>query len=142
MNAGPTRKPIKRRAMAEINIVPYLDVMLVLLVIFMITAPLLSQGVEVDLPQASAEPLTTDADEPLVLTVDQQGLYYLNIGDEEQVVAAEVMMARVAAVLRRKPKTPVMVRGDRNASYGDVVKAMTRLQAAGAPSVGLITESD
>ncbi len=142
MNAGPTRKPIKRRAMAEINIVPYLDVMLVLLVIFMITAPLLSQGVEVDLPQASAEPLTTDADEPLVLTVDQQGLYYLNIGDEEEVVAAEVMMARVAAVLRRKPKTPVMVRGDRNASYGDVVKAMTRLQAAGAPSVGLITESD
>lgn len=142
MNADPTRKPIKRRAMAEINIVPYLDVMLVLLVIFMITAPLLSQGVEVDLPQASAEPLTTDADEPLVLTVDQQGLYYLNIGDEEQVVAAEVMMARVAAVLRRKPKTPVMVRGDRNASYGDVVKAMTRLQAAGAPSVGLITESD
>ncbi len=142
MNAGPTRKPIKRRAMAEINIVPYLDVMLVLLVIFMITAPLLSQGVEVDLPQASAEPLTADADEPLVLTVDQQGLYYLNIGDEEEVVAAEVMMARVAAVLRRKPKTPVMVRGDRNASYGDVVKAMTRLQAAGAPSVGLITESD
>lgn len=142
MNAGPTRKPIKRRAMAEINIVPYLDVMLVLLVIFMITAPLLSQGVEVDLPQASAEPLTADADEPLVLTVDQQGLYYLNIGDEEQVVAADVMMARVAAVLRRKPKTPVMVRGDRNASYGDVVRAMTRLQAAGAPSVGLITESD
>ncbi|VAW88195.1 Tol biopolymer transport system, TolR protein [hydrothermal vent metagenome] len=142
MNAGPTRKPIKRRAMAEINIVPYLDVMLVLLVIFMITAPLLSQGVEVDLPQASAEPLTADADEPLVLTVDQQGLYYLNIGNEEEVVAAEVMMARVAAVLRRKPKTPVMVRGDRNASYGDVVKAMTRLQAAGAPSVGLITESD
>lgn len=142
MNAGPTRKPIKRRAMAEINIVPYLDVMLVLLVIFMITAPLLSQGVEVDLPQASAEPLTTDADEPLVLTVDQQGLYYLNMGDEEEVVSAEVMMVRVAAVLRRKPKTPVMVRGDRNASYGDVVKAMTRLQAAGAPSVGLITESD
>ncbi len=142
MNAGPSRKPIKRRAMAEINIVPYIDVMLVLLVIFMITAPLLAQGVKVELPQASAESLPPDESVPLVLTIDHQGLYYLSVGDEEEAVDADVMMARVAAVLRRNPQTPVMVRGDRDASYGDVVRAMTRLQAAGAPSVGLVTESD
>jgi len=142
MNGAPARKSTKRRAMAEINIVPYIDVMLVLLVIFMITAPLLAQGVKVDLPQASAEPLAPEEHEPLVLTVDKQGLYYLNVGDEKEVISADVMMARVAAVLRRKPQTPVMVRGDRDANYGDVVHAMTRLQAAGAPSVGLVTESN
>ncbi len=142
MNAAPSRKNTKRRAMAEINIVPYIDVMLVLLVIFMITAPLLAQGVKVDLPQASAEPIAPEDNEPLVLTVDQQGQYYLNLGNEKEVVEADVMMARVAAVLRRKPQTPVMVRGDRNANYGDVVRAMTLLQAAGAPSVGLVTESE
>lgn len=140
MNAGPSRKPVKRRAMAEINIVPYIDVMLVLLIIFMITAPLLSQGVKVDLPQASAEPIPPEESEPLVVTVDQQGLYYLNLGDEEEPVEAEVLKARVAAVLRRKPQTPVMVRGDSSADYGDVVEVMTLLQSAGAPSVGLVTE--
>lgn len=139
MNAAPTRKA-KRRSMAEINIVPYIDVMLVLLIIFMITAPLLSQGVKVDLPQASAEPIPPEESEPLVVTVDQQGLYYLNLGDEEEPVEAEILTARVAAVLRRKPETPIMVRGDSSANYGDVVEVMTLLQSAGAPSVGLVTE--
>jgi biopolymer transport protein TolR len=142
MNAAPARLSRKRRSMAEINIVPYIDVMLVLLVIFMITAPLLAQGVKVELPQASAEPMSTDEKEPLVLTVDKEGNYFLNVGNEKEVVAADTMMARVAAVLRRQPETPVMVRGDRDVSYGAVVRAMTLLQAAGAPSVGLVTEPD
>ncbi|MEW5756912.1 MAG: protein TolR [Pseudomonadota bacterium] len=131
----------KRRAMAEINIVPYIDVMLVLLVIFMITAPLLAQGVKVDLPQASAEVLPPEQKEPLVLTVDSQGRYFLNVGEPEEALAAETMVARVAAVLRRAPDTPVLVRGDRAVEYGSVVRAMTLLQSAGAHSVGLVTET-
>ena len=132
----------RRRPMAEINVVPYIDVMLVLLVIFMITAPLLSQGVKVELPQASAEPLPPDALEPLVLTVDAEGLYYLNVGGggEEVPVDLETLLARVAAVLKHKPQTPVMVRGDRHVDYGRVIEAMVVLQAAGAPNVGLVTE--
>ena len=128
--------------MSEINVVPYIDVMLVLLVIFMITAPLLTQGVKVELPQASAEPLPPDALEPLVLTVDATGRYYLNVGGKGETVPVdlETLYARVAAVLKHKPETPVMVRGDKLVDYGQVIEAMVRLQAAGAPTVGLITE--
>ncbi|MDX1593848.1 MAG: protein TolR [Gammaproteobacteria bacterium] len=128
--------------MSEINVVPYIDVMLVLLVIFMITAPLLTQGVKVDLPRASAEPLPPEALEPLVLTVDAAGRYYLNVGGEGETVPVdrETLLARVAAVLRHKPETPVMVRGDRAVDYGEVIEAMVVLQAAGAPNVGLVTE--
>lgn len=127
--------------MSEINVVPYIDVMLVLLVIFMITAPLLTQGVKVDLPQAAAEPVESEEQDPLVVTVDADGKYYINIGDnKEEPVEVEVIMARAAAVLRHRPKTPVMVRGDKSVDYGYVVAAMTYLQRAGAPSVGLITE--
>lgn len=133
----------RRRPMSEINVVPYIDVMLVLLVIFMITAPLLTQGVKVELPRASAEPLPPEALEPLVLTVDAAGRYYLNVGGGGETVPVdlETLYARVAAVLRHKPDTPVMVRGDRQVDYGQVIEAMVRLQEAGAPSVGLITES-
>lgn len=132
----------KKKKMSEINVVPYIDVMLVLLIIFMVTAPLLTQGVNVDLPQAAAEPMTKDSDEPLIVSVDKQGAYYLNIGDNPDApVADNILMARVAAVLRNKPKTPVLVKGDRDVNYGKVVFAMTLLQSAGAPSVGLITES-
>ncbi len=136
------RTRVRRRPMSEINVVPYIDVMLVLLVIFMITAPLLTQGVKVELPRASAEPLPPDAAEPLVLTVDAAGRYYLNVGGEGETVPVdlETLYARVAAVLRHKPETPVMVRGDREVGYGQVIAAMVRLQEAGAPSVGLITE--
>jgi biopolymer transport protein TolR len=127
--------------MSEINVVPYIDVMLVLLVIFMVTAPLLNQGVEVELPQASAKPLENSQDEPVVVSVDTQGLYYLNIGDDpEKPIEPKVLVARVAAVLRRRPSTPVLVRGDREVDYGQVVLAMTLLQNAGAPSIGLMTD--
>jgi len=132
----------KKKMMAEINVVPYIDVMLVLLIIFMVTAPLLTQGVSVDLPQAAAEPMSKDSDEPLIVSVDKQGDYYLNIGDDPDApIDGKILVARVAAVLRNKPKTSVLIKGDKDVVYGKVVYAMTLLQSAGAPSVGLITES-
>ncbi|MCG7954363.1 MAG: protein TolR, partial [Candidatus Thiodiazotropha endolucinida] len=131
-----------RRPMSEINVVPYIDVMLVLLVIFMITAPLLTQGVQVELPQADAEPLSSEVDEPLVVTVNQAGDLFIDIGeDKDQPVEEDALVERVRAVLKYKPKTPIMVRGDRGVPYGRVVEAMVLLQAGGAPSVGLVTES-
>lgn len=131
----------RKRPMSEINVVPYIDVMLVLLVIFMITAPLLSQGVKVDLPQAPSNPLPPEQKDPLILTVDKAGNFFLNIGDDQEApTAEETVVQRVAAVLRRQPTTPVYVRGDHSVDYGRVVVAMTLLQQAGAPSVGLMTE--
>ena len=132
----------KRKPMADINVVPYIDVMLVLLVIFMITAPLLTTGVDVDLPQASAEPVDKDAQEPLVVTVNKEGDYYLSVGENpDKPIDDQAMITLTAAVLRHKPGTPVMIRGDGRVEYSKVVYAMTLLQQAGAPSVGLITES-
>ncbi len=132
----------RRKPMSEINVVPYIDVMLVLLVIFMITAPLLTQGVHVDLPQAAAEAMQDDNTEPLVLTVNIEGDYYLNVGEEpEKPIDNDAMVTMVAAVLRHKPGTPVMIRGDGQVRYEKVVLAMSLLQQAGAPSVGLITQT-
>jgi len=137
------RQRQRRKPMAEINVVPYIDVMLVLLIIFMITAPMLTQGVKVDLPQAAANPVEPGEEnsEPLVVSVDADGLFYVSIGDkQDKPIDAQQLMIKVAAVLRRNPKTPVMVKGDSAVSYGQVVTVMTKLQAAGAPSVGLITK--
>lgn len=133
----------KRKPMAEINVVPYIDVMLVLLVVFMITAPLLMQGVKVELPQTPAEPFESKEDEPLIVSVKADGSFYLNLGGEQETARPlpEIQDA-VAKVLRQKANTPVLVWGDANVPYGEVVKAMTSLQAAGAPSVGLVTEPD
>lgn len=137
-----SRNKNRRRPIAEINVVPYIDVMLVLLVIFMITAPLLTQGVKIELPQADAEPLPGEMDDPIVVSVDREGNLYIDIGDDkEQPVEPETLMLRVQAVLKYKPKTPIMVRGDSHVDYGRVIEAMILVQAAGAPSVGLITES-
>ena len=136
------RNRIRRRPMSEINVVPYIDVMLVLLVIFMITAPLLTQGVKVDLPQAEAEPLDVETQEPLVVTIDAAGDYYVNYGDDQSSpVEPQALAARVGALLRHRPGVAVVVRGDENVPYGDVVILMTILQRAGAPSVGLMTEA-
>ena len=130
-----------RRLMAEINVVPYIDVMLVLLIIFMITAPLLTQGIKVDLPKAGAEPLPSVDTQPLILSVDKSGNLYLNIGkDEEKPVTEEAVLERVGAVLRREPKTPVLVKADQNVPYGRVVAGMVLLQQAGAEKVGFITD--
>ncbi len=126
--------------MAEINVVPYIDVMLVLLVIFMITAPLLSQGVDVELPKANAKPMETKTEEPLVVSVDVKGNYYLNVGGkDESIVDNDELSRRVEGVLRRQPETQVMVRGDTAVDYGRVVELMVLLQKAGAPSVGIMT---
>jgi biopolymer transport protein TolR len=130
-----------RRLMGEINVVPYIDVMLVLLIIFMITAPLLTQGVKVDLPKAGAEPLEAQRIQPLVLSVDRQGRLYLNVGGNPQLALDEQTVgARAAAALRREPQTQVLVKADSAVAYGRVVQAMVILQRAGARKLGFITE--
>ena len=131
----------KRRPMSEINVVPYIDVMLVLLIIFMVTAPMLMQGVKVDLPEASADPVENQDSEPVIVSVDAAGQLFLNLGQEEQVLSLATIKDRVAAVMRRSPEKPVLVWGDRAVPYGEVVTVMVALQEAGAPSVGLVTEN-
>ncbi len=134
--ARPRRKP-----MAEINVVPYIDVMLVLLVIFMVTAPLLYQGVKVDLPEAAADPVPQPEGEPLIVEVDADGRYYLSVGeDPDAALDGAELMSRVATVLGRSPGKAVLVRGDRNVPYGRVVELMARLKQAGVPQVGLLTQ--
>ncbi len=132
----------KRRMLGEINVVPYIDVMLVLLVIFMITAPMLSQGVKVELPQADSSPIPQDEREPLVASVDAAGAYYLSLGGAADVpLQGEALLQRLQAVLKAQPGLPVYVKGDRNVAYGRVVELMALLKGAGVPSVGLMTES-
>ncbi len=130
-----------KRPISEINVVPYIDVMLVLLVIFMITAPLLTQGVRVDLPKTDARVVDTTSAEPLVVSVTAAGDYYLNYGEDQNApVSTETLVNRVSALLRHRPNMQVLVKGDRSVPYGDVVLAMALLQKAGADSVGLITD--
>jgi biopolymer transport protein TolR len=130
--------------MGEINVVPYIDVMLVLLIIFMITAPLLAQGIKVDLPKAPAEPLSAEQmrnAEPLILTISRSGDLYLNFGEnEDRPIDEPTLVARAAAVLRRAPETAVLVRADESVPYGRVVTGMVLLQQAGAQKVGFVTE--
>jgi len=130
----------RRKPMSDINVVPYIDVMLVLLIIFMVTAPMLMQGVQVDLPEASAEPVKNQDSEPVIVSVDAGGQLYLNLGQEKQVLSLPTIKDRVAAVIRRSPEKPVLVWGDRAVPYGEVVTLMVALQEAGVPSVGLVTE--
>jgi biopolymer transport protein TolR len=131
-----------RRAVAEINVVPYIDVMLVLLVIFMATAPLLMQGVEVDLPKADSSPVSDSDAEPLIVSIDAEARLYLNLGaSDDQALSIETVKQRVATVLKRNPEKAVMVWGDAAVPYGEVVVLMSELQEAGAPSVGLVTEA-
>ncbi len=136
-----SRRGRKLRPMAEINVVPYIDVMLVLLVIFMITAPLLTQGVKVDLPQADANPLEEDAKRPLVVSVDKEGQYHITYDDDRtQVVDAGELQRQAAAIIQANPGIPVLVKGDRSVDYGQVIQAMVLLQEAGAPNIGLLTD--
>ena len=134
----------KRRLMGEINVVPYIDVMLVLLIIFMITAPLLTQGIKVELPKAAAEPIDARAvnnQEPLVLSVDARGRLYLNVGATPQLpIDDATALARATAALRRAPQRVVLVKGDGAVNYGRIVTAMVMLQQAGASKVGFLTE--
>lgn len=135
------RRKIKKKPMAEINVVPYIDVMLVLLVVFMVTAPLLMQGVKVDLPQAPSAPMDNKEDEPLIVSVKADGSYFIELGGKpKQSKPLKEIRTMVGKVLKQKPSTPVLVWGDSKVDYGVVVSLMTELQSAGAPSVGLVTE--
>ncbi|WP_235185936.1 protein TolR [Methylomarinum vadi] len=127
--------------MAEINVVPYIDVTFVLLIIFMITAPLVQTGVDVDLPQAATAPVEQKNEPPVIVSIDRQGRYYIDIGEqqEDEPVQPKELLVRVAAVLRNKPQTQVYIRGDHRVDYGKVVTVMAALKNAGVPSVGLMT---
>jgi biopolymer transport protein TolR len=133
-----------RRVMGEINVVPYIDVMLVLLIIFMVTAPLLTQGVKVELPKAGAEaldPELTKHANPLVLSIDRQGRLYLNVGaDPHQSLDEAAVELRTSAALRRQPDLPVLLKADYRIDYGRVMAAMVILQRAGARKVGFVSE--
>jgi biopolymer transport protein TolR len=130
-----------RRLMGEINVVPYIDVMLVLLIIFMITAPLLTQGVKVDLPKARAEPIQPQKVQPVVLSVDREGRLYLNVGGSPETPLDEQTVGeRTRAELTRNPDVQVLVKADNAVPYGRVVQAMVVLQGAGASKVGFITD--
>ncbi len=139
MNVSPRKR---RKPVAEINVVPYIDVMLVLLIIFMVTAPLVTQGVKVDLPQANAEPLDEESKSPIIASIDAQGQYFVSTGesDNEEPMSATDVAVLVAAQLQIDPNTPVVVKADRNIPYNNVIELMVLLQRAGAPSVGLMTE--
>ena len=135
----------RRRPMSEINVVPYIDVMLVLLVIFMATAPLMMQGVEIDLPNTDSKPLSNEQDDPLVITVDDEGRIFVNTGmpraGEEGTRATIYSLADQAArIIDARPEIAVYVRADKGIAYGEVIEVMTVLQRAGATSVGLVTE--
>ena len=134
----------RRRLAHEINVVPYIDVMLVLLIIFMVTAPLLTSGVEVDLPDAPARPVDYDSEnEPLVLTVKSDGSMYLNIGPDPKAAVSQAEIVEYARIaLEERPDRPVAVRGDTAGAYGDVVRGMVFLQQAGAAKVGLLTDNE
>ena len=125
--------------MSEINVVPYIDVMLVLLVIFMVTAPMMTQGIKVDLPKAYSESMDADEDS-LIVTIKADGTYYLNTGEQETVVTLKQLEEQSSKIIKANPAIKVLVEGDRALNYGLVVELMTILQKAGAPSVGLITE--
>jgi biopolymer transport protein TolR len=132
----------RRKRMSEINVVPYIDVTLVLLVIFMVTAPLFHQGVEVNLPSAPAKPLEKidENQEPLIISIDRSGLIYINKSDTpDDSVADEVFGNQIEEILS-KERSPIYVRGDAGVGYGRVVKVMVMLQQAGAENVGLITD--
>ena len=130
----------RKRVIAEINVVPYIDVMLVLLVIFMVTAPMINQGVEVNLPQASAKPLKKDDSIPIIVSVDVKGRWFLNISAKPtSPISSKLLCAEVAAALTRDHKRAVVVRADKNVSYDTVLNAMVALQHAGVDNIGLET---
>jgi biopolymer transport protein TolR len=132
----------KRKLMSEINVVPYIDVMLVLLVIFMVTAPMLTQGIKVELPKAGAEPIADVPDHPpVIVSVDAAGNLYINQGDDEdQPASAKDIVATVRAILKNRAATPILIKADRAVPYGNVVGAMVLLQQGGADHVGFVTD--
>lgn len=141
VGGGRSRNSRRRRApMSEINVVPYIDVTFVLLMIFMITAPLVQSGVDVDLPQANAETVDLKDEPPVIISIKKAGDFYIDIGDrQDEPVTEDVLYSRVATVIKNKPQVQVYVRGDHSIDYGKIVTVMTALKAAGVPKVGLMT---
>ncbi len=138
------KKAGRRRPMAEINVVPYIDVTLVLLIIFMITTPMLQSGVEVDLPRAQAAMVEQKEDTPpLVISIQQGGNYFINSGNgEDEAISKEAIYPRVEMILKNKPETQVLINADKNVDYGTVVTTMADLKHAGVPSVSLMTKDE
>lgn len=143
MKGGMMHK-VRRKPMAEINVVPYIDVMLVLLVIFMVTAPMLTQGVKVDLPETTSDPIQAEKEtESVVVSIDSNGAYYLQVGDEgSDPMPLGQVQEMVSKIMAGRTNREVLVRGDQNVPYGKVVQLMSTLQQAGANNVGLITEAE
>jgi biopolymer transport protein TolR len=140
MAGGVQVRGKKRRLNAEINVVPYIDVMLVLLVIFMVTAPLMTQGIDVELPQTSSDPMQQD-EAPVTFYVARDGSYHLDIGKGvDASLGDDEVTAQIGAVLRNKPQTMVLVKADQGVDYGRVVKGMALLQAGGATKIGFVTD--
>ena len=133
-------KASRRKPMSEINVVPYIDVMLVLLVIFMVTAPLMTQGIKVDLPEAMSGPLEVDDEPMLIVSIKANGSYYMNVGEEEVSVPLKEVQTRASKIMSARPDIKVLVEADKSLPYGVIVDLMNTLQLAGASSVGLITE--
>ena len=140
MANSTTSRRRRHKLKAEINVVPYIDVMLVLLIIFMVTAPLLNLGVDIQLPQSQARSIQNDK-EPAVVSVDEQGGLFLTLGaSEREPIEAEALVKKISAFVRQNPQVPVLVAGDQRADYGTIYQAMVLLQSAGVPKVGLMSQ--
>lgn len=141
---APQQRHQRRKPMAEINVVPLIDVMLVLLIVFMITAPLITQGVKVDLPRADAELVPETEEETLVVSIDAEGNYYINLGnvtpDDPEPVPLELIGENVAKILAANPAVPVYLEADEAINYGTVMTVMTTVERAGGTTVRLITQ--
>ena len=133
-------KKFRNRPLAEINVVPYIDVTLVLLVVFMITAPLLMQGVKVELPEANSTPMETKENEPFIISIKADGTFWIDEKGTNKIETLTKIKSQVSKVLRQSPETPILVWGDGQVAYASVVELMSELQRAGAPSVGLVTQ--
>ena len=140
--SAPGKRGRRRRAMSEINVVPYIDVMLVLLIIFMVTAPLMNLGVDIELPKSNAKSLEQKT-EPVLVSITKDGTTYLTLGAEErEEIDAETLVTKVSAFVRQNPEAPVLIGGDTGVDYGRVYETMVLLQQAGAPRVGLMSQPD
>lgn len=133
----------RRRPVAEMNVVPYIDVMLVLLVIFMVTAPMLTQGIQVELPKAVTDNLSLQSREPIILSIKEDDSYWIKQGNsKDQLVSPEEITTTVQSALEKTPDVPVLVNGDHRVRYGTVIVLMAKLQQAGVPNVGLLTQAE
>jgi len=147
MNTSKSSSQQRRRPIIEINVVPYIDIMLVLLIIFMVTTPLLTQGVKIHLPQASTQTIPADKAHPIIVSVDVKGNYYLNISANpntpiDPITLHNIVSSQLKSEIQQNQTPIVLVKGDNNANYGNVVQAMVLLQQAGASNVGLVTQPD